>query len=873
MNSWLEALDLWARLGVQSLLNSFWQGVLIVGLIWLLLRISGRVSATTRHALWFISLLTVGSLPLLGLFFPVTTARYQLGAKPSALATQAASLKVLATVARANFQPTDVPIRRTPVSLSSSSTPAWALPAASRERLVAEVRTTSAGAPNPSPNSLLVTATVTSAQPKATSETFSNNAPPIGWKSRWAQWLNDSGPLWLALLWALVAGALSCRIGLSYWHLFKLRRALVPAEEVFCQRATALAEHFGIRRTVRLMTAASVKMPLTIGCWHPLIVLPPGLLETLSRAEADSILAHELAHIKRWDYASNFLQRLLQAVLFFHPAVWFINKQLVIERELACDDWAIKLTGEPRRYASCLTKLVAVLSESKPLAAATGILFGKHIISRRVEMILNRDRNATTSVSKPALVYAIGLAFLFVFACSTLSPVIAVPLAQKPAKKAPEAKAPAAPKTPSSPTVAPARSELLDLPALLDLTELPALPAQIEIDGDMVDVPALVDLRVNVQDALQHLEAVPLPALSADVWQQVQEVAAIAPAAPAAPAAPIAPLAWGGVAPAFPAAPAYISGIGQSSSGDKAKTPAIPESELLSLLSDIVKKDADENVRREALQGIYRMRSDAAINTLIQLYDATSDVKTKTEILNYLMRRNGDNAKATAKLVQIAKTEKNEVLLSAALNQLAYVKGDEGADQLVSIYDGIQDAKLKQRVIRSLAYNKSKKAIDKLMSIAKNDSDPVVRQAAIRSLYAIDNQLYLNFAEGKRVGVTGAQPNFDSLREMKNFNFEFDAKKYEVEREAFEKMQHDAREMQERAQEKMREMQERMRDDWRETKPRATQPRTEEERRAYERELQRQRNNQEQEQKSQGQKSSGQAPAKVKPATRVAATF
>jgi hypothetical protein len=231
------------------------------------------------------------------------------------------------------------------------------------------------------------------------------------------------------------------------------------------------------------------------------------------------------------------------------------------------------------------------------------------------------------------------------------------------------------------------------------------------------------------------------------------------------------------------------------------------------------------------LQGIYRMRSDAAINTLIQLYDSVSDIKTKTEILGYLMRRNGDNSKATAKLVQIAKTEKNEDLLRVALNQLAYVKGDEGADHLISIYDGLQDPKLKQRVIRALAINKSKKAIDKLMSIAKNDSDPTVRQAAIRSIYGIDSQLYLNFAEGRTGLLTRPDVKIapdvrvlpklelDRMRELKDFHF--DGKVLELDKEALERMQREAREMQERSREQMREWQERLREEQRLLTPRA----------------------------------------------------
>src|SRR5262249_58151476 len=120
-------------------------------------------------------------------------------------------------------------------------------------------------------------------------------------------------------------------------------------------------------------------------------------------------------------------------------------------------------------------------------------------------------------------------------------------------------------------------------------------------------------------------------------------------------------------------------------------------------------------VRNEALQGIYRLRSDAAINALIQLYDGAGDAKVKGEIIGYLLRREGDNSKAIAKLTAIAKSEQNEELRNKAIRYLGNVKGDEGAANLIQIYDGLQDQKMKQFVIRSLAYNKSRKDVTKLI--------------------------------------------------------------------------------------------------------------------------------------------------------------
>lgn len=348
-------------------------------------------------------------------------------------------------------------------------------------------------------------------------------------------------------------------------------------------------------------------------------------------------------------------------------------------------------------------------------------------------MILNRNRNATTAVSKPTVAYALGLAALLIAACSMLSPVIAVPLGQQKAKQQKkETKA------------------TMPAPATGQNVPLPPLPPDAPLDFDL---PVIADVM-----------EVPFPPDASDAaLAEIDEAWALiqAPPAPPAPPSPSAPA----VAPEpWPAMPADL--IGFAGQEGKAKTPVIPESELLSLLIDIVKRDADPKVRAEALQGIYRLRSDAANDALLQLYDSTSDPKTKGEIIAFLIRRNGDNTKAIAKLTQIAKTETNEDLRNRAIRYLGAVKGDEGANNLISIYDGLQDQKMKQYVIRSLAYNKSPKAIEKLKQIAKNDADPAIRSAAIRSLYSVDGRLYLEtIPPGARVGLLDGEM-FDRLREQ-----------------------------------------------------------------------------------------------------------
>ncbi len=749
----LENLDPLSQLLLQALFRTLWQGLLIAALVWVLLRVFKQFSATTRHAIWLASLLIIAALPFVAIATKQTITTPALPQTSQQRPMASLQSPVISSVAF----PQNVAVEQPTVPAPTKKTSSRVVDEYDRAAVLEEVRRIVSLRESAS---VAPAATIQSAKP----------ATPIakpGFWQRASDWFFASRlPLILASIWLLISLLMFGRLAHSYYALLVMRRSLSPGEAAQQARVELLTTQFGIRRFVLLFTSDQIKVPMTIGALKPIIVLPPNLAAHLSASEFDSVVAHELAHIRRWDYLTNLLQRFTQALLFFHPAVWFIGQQLMIERELACDDWAVKMC-EPRRYASCLTRLVEMLGDSRPLAAAAGILFGKHVISRRVEMILNRERNATTAVSKPAVAYAIGLAALLVAACSLMSPVVAVPLGQQKAKQAKkETKAPA--------------------PATAQTAPLPPLPPE----------PLPEPLFEAAIAEAGYVEA-PLPPISPDFDEPellaLQEAAITAfiqdvrpasqPAPPAAPA-PVGITSMPGIAYAPLPADGLTTAIATwGQQDDKKRTPAIPEADLLNLLVDIVKKDSDPQVRNEALQGIYRLRSEAASNALVSLYDSITDPKAKGEIIAYLLRREGDNSKAIAKLTQIAKTETNEDLRNRAIRYLGNVKGDEGATNLIQIYDTVQDAKTKQYLIRSLAYNKSPKAIEKLKQIAKNDTDPQIRSAAIRSLYSVDSRLYLDtLPPGQRIGMLDFDRDFLATPRAFSFDgklFEFDAKRWE----------------------------------------------------------------------------------------------
>jgi hypothetical protein len=122
------------------------------------------------------------------------------------------------------------------------------------------------------------------------------------------------------------------------------------------------------------------------------VVLPSWLLEELPAAELKQLVLHELAHLRRWDDWTNLAQQIVKALLFFHPAVWWIESRVSLEREMACDDAVVAETANPRAYAECLARLAEKSMIRRSLALAQAALGRIRQTSSRVAQLLRRDR-------------------------------------------------------------------------------------------------------------------------------------------------------------------------------------------------------------------------------------------------------------------------------------------------------------------------------------------------------------------------------------------------------------------------------------------------------------------------------------------------
>ncbi|MES2253710.1 MAG: M56 family metallopeptidase [Pseudomonadota bacterium] len=152
----------------------------------------------------------------------------------------------------------------------------------------------------------------------------------------------------------------------------------------------ALQEQLGLTRAVRYLACDWISSPGVIGWLRPVVLLPVFVLTGLSEAQLRAVIAHELAHIRRHDFFVNLLQVLAETLLFYHPAIWWLNRRIRAERELCCDEIAVALTGDRLEYARLLT-LMADWEKAPALAMAAN----RGPLSARIFHILGTRRLGT----------------------------------------------------------------------------------------------------------------------------------------------------------------------------------------------------------------------------------------------------------------------------------------------------------------------------------------------------------------------------------------------------------------------------------------------------------------------------------------------
>jgi beta-lactamase regulating signal transducer with metallopeptidase domain len=238
--------------------------------------------------------------------------------------------------------------------------------------------------------------------------------------------LSSSWAFGLFAIWGAGAGLLLLRLILGMWRVRHLPRNCDEVAHATVDPAIAsILQDFSTRRQVMLCVSDDVTVPAAIGFFQPAIIFPASLMPQLSTEEIEVIVRHELAHLRRWDDWTNLAQKIVKAIFFFHPAVWWIENRLTLEREMACDDIVLAQTASPKAYASSLISFAEKLHNARGLALAQALVSRMHQMSLRVAQILDAKRPSRTRLWKPVLALTAGMLAIVLGAAPYMPKVVA----------------------------------------------------------------------------------------------------------------------------------------------------------------------------------------------------------------------------------------------------------------------------------------------------------------------------------------------------------------------------------------------------------------------------------------------------------------
>lgn len=370
--------------GVQMVLNGLWLGVLLTAVVWLVWRYAKRTNASTGYAIWWSVLAMVVMLPLLATGpsgYRVSSPEPEAQAMPIASSVEGIS----ATTSRSIPTTTETPIRLK-------------------------------GAVGSTPN-----------QSHAITPRNESFAATDSDYSHYLATLVRLLPISLASLWICIVLVLLVRLALACRLMIAVKSRAVPLDISGLTRVERALQSVRTRRPVRVFLSSEVDSPMAAGLGRPTVLIPARLVGEMTEADMESIILHELAHLERWDDWTKLFQRVIEALAFFNPAVYWIGRRLDLEREVACDDRVVARTGQPKEYAQCLAR-VAQLSTTPAMTLVPGVLTSRKQIFQRFDRLLGvrTARQIRMSGSRFLAVTTLVAAMLIV--AVRVAPAIVVPL-------------------------------------------------------------------------------------------------------------------------------------------------------------------------------------------------------------------------------------------------------------------------------------------------------------------------------------------------------------------------------------------------------------------------------------------------------------
>ena len=246
-------------------------------------------------------------------------------------------------------------------------------------------------------------------EPLINSATPPSSAAPLTSPATIIPWTTWAGCVWASgvalMLFRATAGAARAQ----HWA----ARGTPLHNGPLAERVTQVAIQMRLRRPIRLLVHDQWISPAVVGFIFPTLLLPASIMSNLPAAHLQMVLVHELAHIRRWDYLVNFCQQVIESILFFNPAIWWVSKQVRAEREACCDAWAVRVTG-PREAACTLAGFAQRLTKGflppSPAMAITGE--SGSLLNRIKRIVRPNDRPAISAPWYGAIAAIVG-AFIF----------------------------------------------------------------------------------------------------------------------------------------------------------------------------------------------------------------------------------------------------------------------------------------------------------------------------------------------------------------------------------------------------------------------------------------------------------------------------
>ena len=364
-----------------TLVHFFWQGLLIGGIGWVVLKLLGRASSADTRYLTACGLLVLMPLATLG-----TGTFLVLNNQSSPTIASLENKDDIENTAAVEFTTSDRVLERSETDQTNERL-TFHLPDSDESYAIAD----GSSAVEPPPERL-----------------------PL-FKERLSTFLEPFLPA-LVILWIVGVLFLSLRLLATWARVQWIKKTgRLVSDQRLSNSVQAIRRRLGIDRVVDLLESASVEVPTVIGWLKPAILLPVSALSGLSNTQIEAILAHELAHIRRADYIVNLLQSIVETVLFFHPAVWWISHQLRTERENCCDDFAAEYCGNTKQYAFALLKMEQLRPQPKhPNELALGA-DGGSLVNRVARLIGKQPAKKDQTPYGIAAISALTFVSIFAF--------------------------------------------------------------------------------------------------------------------------------------------------------------------------------------------------------------------------------------------------------------------------------------------------------------------------------------------------------------------------------------------------------------------------------------------------------------------------